>query len=294
MAGNNIRDIKRRINGIVSMEHITNAMKLVSAAKLRRAKIAFERGKRNLHYLMEVIEEVFQNTTDVPSHYLKKNEEINKAAYIVVTSCRGLAGSFNSNVIRYTQKLIDDSGRDNTTAVVTAIGSRGRDYFLRHDYEIEKEYCFPPEDISFEETREISDNLLDLYDKGEINEIILVSTKFHTALEQRVFHKTILPLEIEGDPYEKHPFGTDVEYEPSAEEVFNYLIPKYVEITVYNAIIESATCEHAARRMAMENATDNAKEMLEALTLTYNRTRQAAITNEISEIVGGAEALANK
>lgn len=294
MAGNSIRDIKRRISGINSMEHITNAMKLVSAAKLRRAKSTYERGKRNLHYIMEVIEEVFHNAEDVPSHYIKKNEEVNKAAYIVVTSCRGLAGSFNTNVIRHTEKLIKESGRDHTTAVVAAIGSKGRDYFIRQEYEIEKEYCFPPEDISFLETREISDSLIKMYDEGEINELVLVSTKFHTALEQRVFHKTILPLEIEEELYKEQPFGSDIEYEPSTDAVFNYLIPKYVELTVYNAIIESATCEHAARRIAMENATDNAKEMLEALTLTYNRTRQAAITNEISEIVGGAEALANK
>ena len=128
-----------------------------------------------------------------------------------------------------------------------------------------------------------------MYNRGEIDEIVLVTTSFINSLEQKVYDKTILPLEIKGDPY-THKVVQEVEYEPSAKEVFNYLIPKYVEIMIYNAIIESATCEHAARRIAMENARINANEMIADLTLTYNRTRQAAITNEISEIVGGAEA----
>ncbi|GAB1475892.1 ATP synthase F1 subunit gamma [Bacillota bacterium] len=290
MAGSSMRDIKRRIKSINSMEHITNAMQLVSSAKLRRAKNVFEKSQRNFHYITEAIEEIFYNTEDIPGFYLKGNREVKKTAYIVVTSCRGLCGSFNSNVIKHTQKLIDGFKHEDQPLIV-AVGSKGRDYFLRRDYEITAEYCLPPENITFLETREISLPLIEMYDKGEIDEIILVSTAFISGLEQKVYSETILPLEIKGEPY-THKVFKEVEYEPSAQEVFNYLIPKYVEIMVYKAIVESATCEHAARRIAMESATDNALEMLDELTLTYNRTRQAAITNEISEIVGGAEALA--
>lgn len=289
MAGSNMRDIKRRIKSINSMEHITNAMKLVSSAKLRKAKNIFEKSRQNLHYITESIEEVFHNTEDIPQLYLRGSREIKKTAYIVVTSCRGLCGSFNSNVNKHTHKLIE-SYREEEPPLIVAIGSKGRDYFARRDFEIISEYCLPPEDITFIETQEISQPLIGMYNRGEIDEIVLVATSFVSSLEQTVYNKTILPLEIEGDPY-THKLYKEVEYEPSVQEVFNYLIPKYFEIMIYNAIIESATCEHAARRMAMESATDNANEMIADLTLTYNRTRQAAITNEISEIVSGAEAL---
>ncbi len=289
MAGSNMRDIKRRINSISSMEHITNAMRLVSSAKLRRAKNIFEKSRNNFHYITESIEEVFHNTEGVPQFYLRGSREIKKTAYIVVTSCRGLCGSFNSNVTKHTQKLID-SYKEEEQPLIVAIGSKGRDYFARRNYEVISEYCLPPEDITFVETQEISQPLIEMYVNGEIDEIVLVATSFVNSLAQEVYDETILPIEIEGDPY-SHKTTNVVEYEPSVEEVFNYLIPKYVEIMIYNAIIESATCEHAARRIAMESATDNANDMIADLTLTYNRTRQAAITNEISEIVGGAEAL---
>ena len=290
MAGSSMRDIKLRIKSINSMEHITNAMKLVSAAKLRRAKNTLEKSRRNFHYIVESIEEVFHNTEDVPQLFLRGSREIKRTAYIVVTSCRGLCGSFNSNVIKHTQKIIDDY-KEEEPPLIVAIGSKGKDYFARRNYEIISDYCLPPEDITFMETQEISQPLVEMYKRGEVDEIVLVATSFISTLEQKVYDETILPLEIKGDPY-THKLYRAVEYEPSVEEVFNYLVPKYVEIMIYNAIIESATCEHAARRMAMENATDNARDMIADLTLTYNRTRQAAITNEISEIVGGAEALA--
>lgn len=290
MAGSSMRDIKRRIKNINSMGHITNAMQLVSSAKLRKAKNVLEKSQRNFHYINEIIEEIFYNAEDIPKLYLAGNRDIKRTAYIVVTSCRGLCGGFNNNVIKHTQKLMDKYEKEEEAPLFVAVGSKGRDYFARRDYEIVDEYCFPPENITFVETRDISMPLIEMYNKGEIDEIVLVSTAFISGLEQRVYDKTILPIEIEGDPY-THKVYNEVEYEPSVQEVFNYLIPKYVEIMVYNAIIESATCEHAARRMAMESATDNAQEMLADLTLTYNRTRQAAITNEISEIVGGAEAL---
>lgn len=289
MAGSSMRAIKRRINSINSMKHITNAMRLVSAAKLRKAKAVFEKSRRNLHYITESIEEVFYNAEDVPGLYLYGEREIKRTAYIVVTSSRGLCGSFNSNVIKHTQMKIDGLKSENSPLII-AIGSKGRDYFQRREYEIGEEYSFSPEDITFTISQEISIPLIKMYNSGEIDELVLVSTSFISPLEQKVYDKRILPLEIKAEPY-THKVHKHVEYEPSTKEVFNYLIPKYAEIMIYNAIIEAATCEHAARRLAMESATDNALDMIDALTLTYNRTRQAAITNEISEIVGGAEAL---
>jgi len=287
MAANNMRDIKRRIRSVTSMEHITNAMKLVSAAKLRRAKNTFERTREYFHFVTESIEEIFNNTNEVPSQYLKGSREIKTTCYIIMTSSRGLCGSFNTNVIKEAEKEIL---ADWEKPVIVAVGGKGKEYFQKRGYDIFEEYLLPPESISFVETHDISKPIIDMYNSGEIDEVVMVYTSFISSLEQRVRTVTLLPFDIQRDPdIPKH--DELVDYEPSVEEVFNYLVPKYVEIMIYGAIVESATCEHAARRMAMENATDNANDMIGELTLFYNRTRQAAITKEISEIVGGAEAL---
>jgi len=287
MASNNMRDIKRRIRSVNSMEHITNAMKLVSAAKLRKAKNTFEKTREYFHYVTESIEEIFNNTNEVPSQYLKGNREIKTTCYIILTSSRGLCGSFNSNVIKEAAREI---AADPEKPVIVAIGGKGKEYFEKRGYEIFEEYMLPPESISFVETHDISKPIIELYDSGQIDEVIMIYTAFVSSMEQKVRTVTLLPFEIHRDP-DFPKLEKQVDYEPSVEDVFNYLVPKYVEIMVYGAIVESATCEHAARRIAMENATDNARDMIGELTLFYNRTRQAAITNEISEIVGGAEAL---
>jgi F-type H+-transporting ATPase subunit gamma len=287
MAANNMRDIKRRIKSVNSMEHITNAMKLVSAAKLRRAKNTFEKTREYFHFVTESIEEIFNNTKEVPTQYLKGSREIKTTCYIIMTSSRGLCGSFNSNVIKEAAKEI---AADPEKPVIVAVGGKGKEYFQKRGYEIFEEYMLPPESISFVETHDISKPIIDLYNTGKIDEVVMIYTSFKSSLEQKVKTVTLLPFEIHKDPdFPKH--EKLVDYEPSVEDVFNYLVPKYVEIMIYGAIVESATCEHAARRIAMENATDNAREMIGELTLFYNRTRQAAITTEISEIVGGAEAL---
>ena len=145
------------------------------------------------------------------------------------------------------------------------------------------------EAISFLETREISKPIIDMYDRGEIDEIVLIYTGFKNSIEQEVKNVILLPFDIQPDP-DILIHDQEVEYEPSVEEVFNYLVPKYVEMMIYAAVVESATCEHAARRLAMENATDNASDMLGSLSQYYNRARQAEITDEIIEIVAGAEA----
>ena len=287
MAANNMKDIKRRIRSVNSMEHITNAMKLVSAAKLRKAKNTFEKTREYFHYVTESIEEIFNNSCEVPVKYLKGNREIKTTCYIIITSCRGLCGSFNSNVIKAAAKEIST---DPEKPMIIAVGCKAKEYFEKRGYGIQGEYMLPPESIAFVETHDISKPIIDLYDKGVIDEVVMVYTSFISSMEQKVKIVTLLPFEIKCDSdFEKH--EKLVDYEPSVDEVFNYLVPKYVEIMVYGAIVESATCEHAARRMAMESATDNAREMIDDLTLFYNRARQAAITREISEIVGGAEAL---
>lgn len=281
-----MQDVKRRIKSVTSMEHITNAMKLVSAAKLRRAKLTFEKMNEHVHYVTHSIAEIFQNASEVPANYLAGNREVRTTCYVILTSSKGLCGAFNGNVIKEAEKQMYN---DQEKPVIVAIGSKGKEHFRKRGYEIYSEYLEPPETVSFLKTQKMSRPLIDMYNSGEIDEIVLVYTSFVSTLNQKVKAVKLLPFEVESSPdiirQEK-----EVEYEPSVDEVFNYLVPKYVELSLYGAMVESATCEHAARRIAMENATDNARDMISDLSLFYNRARQAAITNEINEIVGGSEA----
>ena len=282
-----MQDIKRRIKSVTSTEHITNAMKLVSAGKLRKAKAIFEKTNENSHYITHTIAEIFNsNPDDVPQEYLVGNRQIKTTCYIVVTSCRGLCGGFNSNILKEAQREIDADWEE---PVILAIGTKGKEYFEKRGYNVFDDYLAPPENISFLETREMSKPIIEMYNKGEIDEVVLIYTAFISSMEQEVRNITLLPFEVEHDPeILKH--NKQVEYEPSVEAVFNYLIPKYVEMMIHAAVVESATCEHAARRMAMENATDNAEEISESLLIQYNKARQAAITQEITEVVAGANA----
>jgi len=286
MATESIQDIKRRIKSVASTERITNSMKLVSAGKLRKAKAIFEKTNENSHYITNTIGELFNSSSEVPPDYLEGSREIKTTAYIVVTSARGLCGGFNTNIIREAQREID---KDWEPPVIIAIGSKGKEYFEKRGYNVHSSYLAPPENISFLEAKELVQPILEMYDRKEIDEVILIYTSFISTMEQEVKNETLLPFKIENDP-EMITDTKFIEYEPSVEAVFNYLIPKYVEMKIYSAVVESATCEHAARRMAMENATDNAREMLDTLNLNYNRARQSAITDEIIEIVAGSEA----
>ena len=281
-----MQDVKRRMRSVTSMEHITNAMKLVSAAKLRRAKATFEKSNEQFHFITQSISEIFNNTTSIPERYLEGTREIKNTCYIVLTSSKGLCGGFNTNVIREAEALMS---QHHDKPCVVSIGTKGRDYFDKQGVDIIANYTEPPESISFLATQKMSRPIIEMYDKGEIDEVILVYTSYLSTLDQQVKSVRMLPFNPEVDP-NVIKNDREVEYEPSMEDVFNYLVPKYVETMLYSAIVESATCEHAARRMAMENATDNAHEMLGELELNYNRARQTAITNQLIEIVSGSEA----
>lgn len=286
MASESIQDIKRRIKSVTSTERITNSMKLVSAGKLVKAKANFEKTNANSHFIIKTISEMFNSGEDVPKEFLEGSREVKTTAYIVVTSSRGLCGGFNSNVLKMAEKRIAEGSGN---PLILAVGEKGKDYFSKRGYSLIGEYLEPPEAITFSEASKLITPLLEMYKKGEVDKIELVYTSFKSAMEQVVVVETMLPFSIEKH-IDTSVIPKQVDYEPSPEVIFSYLIPKYVEIMIYAAIIESATCEHAARRMAMENATDNAREMLTNLNLNYNRARQSAITNEIVEIVAGSEA----
>ena len=287
MAKQSMQDIKRRIKSVSSTERITSSMKLISAGKLRKARKLYEETNENSRFITKTIRELFDSSTDIPEKYLESDRKKDKTVYIIVTSSKGLCGGFNTNVLKLAQDMID---AEKSSPHIVAIGGKGLEYFEKRGYDIYNSYLAAPEGISFLETEELSRPIIEMFDEGEINKVVLIYTTFVNAMEQKVVERTLLPFRMEEIP--EHPAAArkKTEFEPSAEEVLNYLIPKYVEMQLYASVIESATCEHAARRSAMENATDNAREMLSSLNLQYNRARQAAITEQIIEIVAGAEA----
>ena len=290
-----MRDIKRRIRSVSSIEKITNAMRLVSAAKLRRARNVFNRTNESLDFIEDSIDKLCSSTEEIPSRYMAGTREIKRTCYIIVTSNKGLAGSYNFNIFKTAEQKMKEAAEQQTQGdkekpLLVCIGGKGAKYFSRRGFEILSEYMEPPENISFQEIKDLTEPVIELYDNGEIDEVILVYTEFFSTLEQRAVARTLLPFERKEED-EKSKLKHLPEYEPDPASVFDYLVPKYAEILTYHALLEAATCEHAARRMAMQNATDNAHEMTEQLELFYNQARQAAITNEMTEIVSGADAI---
>ena len=279
------RDIKRRIRGVSSTTKITKAMELVSTAKLRRARIRLEQARPYYTTVLENIQNVIGSAGNV-KHPLLDNREVKSNLYIVLSSDRGLAGGYNSNVIRLAENDIKERGLDSK---LITVGSKARDHFKRRGYDLVGQFVGISEEPSFSDARKIGEIALDLYRKTEIDEINVVYSHFVSTISQEPRILKLLPSEEVHKESKKS--NNVIEFEPSTEEVLDYLIPKYIQSSIYGALIEASSSEQAARRVAMEAATENAEEIIEELEISYNRARQAAITMEISEIVSGAEAL---
>lgn len=280
------REIKRRIRGINSIRQITKAMELVSTAKLRRARKTLESTRPYYETVLEDIQDLLKIVGD--SHPLLKKREIKRVLYIVLTSDRGLAGGYNANVQRL---AMDSMKKEDKESLLLVVGSKARDHFERQECHIHKVFTGISEDPSFQDAKNLASIAMDLYLSGQVDAIDLVYTRFESTLSYQPKRIRLLPSE---DFVTEEGLGqarTLVEFEPSPEEVLDYLIPKYIESSIYGALIEAAASEQGARRVSMEAATDNANDMISELETNYNRARQAAITAEISEIVGAADAL---
>lgn len=260
-------------------------MELVSSAKLRKAREKMAKSRPYYNTIYDNIKQVLSETGSLRHPYLDVRD-VKNSLYIVITADRGLAGGFNSNVIRKAEEDIKDK-KDNTYLIT--VGLKGREYFKRRGYKIAGEFIGMTEEPNFSHAKDIGKIVMDMFEKEEIDEVYMVYTKFITTISQQVKKLKLLPSEDMREGVSQK--GTVIEFEPSPEEVLDYLIPKYIESVIYGALIESSSSQQGARRTAMESATDNAEEMIEELELSYNRARQAAITAEISEIVSGAEAL---
>jgi len=294
MAGAGARDIKRKIKSVSNTRQITKAMELVSTAKLKKAKSKLDITKPYFETVLKTINEIIKNESNLKHKYLVEREKTN-TLYIITAADRGLCGGYNSNVLKKAVNIIENN---DTNAKIVTVGKQALKFFQDSPQEIIKSLTQISEKPSFSDAKEISTLALKMYDEGLVDEIIFVYTRMITSLNLDPTELILLPVSV--DPEEEKEIKDDktkremrdlVNYEPSAEVVLDFIIPKYIESVIYGGLIESSASEQSARRIAMESATDNADEMIEDLTLTYNQARQSAITQEITEIVGGAEAL---
>ena len=281
-----MRDIKRRKGSIQSTQQITKAMKLVSTVKLQRAKQNAEKSKTYFHCMYNTVHSILRRTQNLEHKYLKSGES-GKKAVIVITSNRGLAGGYNSNVI----KLITQGELANEDLAIYAIGKKGKDA-LAKNYEIRADYSDVIEDPVYAEAMKISKEVLSAFENGEISEIYLAYTGFKNTDVHIPTLLKLLPVEVsEEEETAQEDDPVMMNFEPEDEEALNLLIPKYITSLIYGGMIEAIASENGARMQAMDAATSNAEEMIEDLTLLYNRARQGSITQELTEIIAGANAI---
>ena len=280
----NMRDIRLRIRSIKNIEQITKAMKMVAAAKLQRAQ---ERALGSDPFMRKLKEIVGNLSNGISSHPLMERPTGThlKKAYLLITADKGLAGAYSSNAIKELLPVL----KDHPEADIYVVGRKGRDYFTRREYPIQKEYVGFSERPTVEDGREISDELVKIFLSGNYESVHIVYTQFYSPAHHQPRTLQLLPIESEEVKEKKQ--WTEFEYEPSEKAILEWLIPMYLETLVYGTLVQSSASELGARMTAMSSATDNAKDLISSLTLHYNKVRQAGITREITEIVGGAEAL---
>ena len=283
-----MRDIKRRRDSIQSTGQITKAMKLVSTVKLQKAKGKAESTKPYSDLMYETVSNILAKSGNINHKYLVAGESTKKAV-ITITGNRGLAGGYNSNI----EKLIFNSGFNKSDVDIIAIGTKGRDTLKRKGYNIAKDYSDVINEPLYTDAKEICEELLDRFAAGEIGEIYLAYTSFKNTVVHVPKLIKLLPVstdDLKGEENKKEVDTTPMSYEPEEDEALDMIIPKYVCSLIYGALIESVASENGARMQAMDNATSNAEDLISTLSLQYNRARQSAITQEITEIIGGANA----
>jgi F-type H+-transporting ATPase subunit gamma len=285
-----LRDIRKRIKSVKSTRQITRAVKMVAAAKLRRAQDAIIAARPYASTLDKMIAEVMSRTeAGNVAHPLLAKREVKKIEVLLMTSDRGLAGGFNSNVNRRALKFLTESGTK-YEVTITSIGRKGGDFFRARGFKIRKDYPGMMNKVTYQGAADVAEELSARFLKGEIDAVYLANNEFVSAISQRINFAQLLPFEA-APAVAGGEAKTDYLYEPNAQAVLDKLVPQALKIKIFRALLDSVASEHGARMTAMENATKNAGEMIGKLTLFYNRTRQAAITKELMEIVSGAEAL---
>jgi F-type H+-transporting ATPase subunit gamma len=287
-----LRDIRKRVRSVKNSEKITKAMKMVAAAKLKRAQEEVRRSKPYAEKMDEVVSHLarrLQEQGEAPHPLLAHHEVKRRVEIVVLTSDRGLCGAFNSNIIRRAQRLRFDILPLHEEVRMSTLGRKGFDAFRREGLGIRTNYTDILNKPTYDKASQIALEMSESYVRDELDAVYLVYNEFKSAISQKVVVKQLLPIEPTAS---QDLVSNDVIYEPEQHELLNALLPKHLATKMYQAFLESVASEHGARMTAMDNATRNAKEMISSLTLKYNRARQAAITKELMEIIGGAEALA--
>lgn len=278
-----MRSIKSRIKSVSSTQQITKAMNLVAASKLQKTKTMLENTRPFSQETSRVIASIVNNSKGVSHAYLNERE-VKKKLVILITGDRGLCGGYNTNACKAGISVLGDD-----ISFIT-IGSKGRDYVKRLELNILKSVTGVSEKPTYEEASEIGKIALQKFKDEEVDEVYLIYTEFISTISHEAKAIRILPVDTSHFKFEENNNGL-MNYEPNEEEVLDYVIPKYINTVIFSGIVESSTCEQASRMMSMDSATENANDMISKLTLVYNRARQGAITQEITEIVSGANAL---
>jgi F-type H+-transporting ATPase subunit gamma len=289
MAKASLRDTRKRIASVRSTQQITNAMKMVAAAKLRRAQESILATRPYATKMLEVLSSLAARTS-AEAHPLLARRKSRWVEVVVFTSDRGLCGAFNMNLILRAERFMEEEKAKTEEIALSFVGRKGRDYFRKRKVVMRREYVNFFGKVDYLLASRIGQDLVQAYSEERVDGIYLLYSEFRSAIQQRVILEKILPV-TPSSPRAIGPVAVEYLYEPSESEILDKILPMYVEVQVYKALLESLASEYGARMTAMENATNNAAEMIEKLTLVYNKARQAAITKELIEIVSGAEAL---
>jgi F-type H+-transporting ATPase subunit gamma len=287
-----LRDIRNRIGSVKSTRQITKAMKMVAAAKLRRAQDAILKTRPYAQLLDRTLSRIAARAAaeGAVAHPLLAPREQKVAEVVLITSDRGLAGGFNSNISRRVQRFLTEEGERFEKVTLATIGRKGRDFLRARKLEIRKDFTGVHSGLDYAKADALAREYTERYLAGEVDAVYLAFNEFKSAIAQTPVLFQLLPIDT-GPADEAAAAAIDFKYEPSREVLLADLLPRHISMQVWRALLESAASEHGARMSAMESATKNAEEMISALTLQYNRARQAYVTKELSEIVSGAEAL---
>ena len=279
-----LKDIRDRIKSVKSIQKVTSAMKMVAAAKVRKAQEKMEQARPYTHALEDVIHHILPDV-DRSMLDLLEVRDIKRKAYVIVSADRGLAGAFNTNITKIAQNEIDYFGKENVD--LFCIGKKSRDYFKRRNYNIIESHIEFWNELNYDNAMMIGRSVVDHFTSGKVDEIHVVYNYFINLAQQEVKSEVLLPLVYDDEDRTVR----DRLYEPSKKRLVSSLVPRHLNIQIWKYLLESYASEQAARMLAMENATTNAGDMIKNLTLEFNKARQAAITTEMLEIVSGAEAL---
>ena len=284
-----LQNLRRKIGSIKNTQKITKAMKMVAAAKLKRAQDRILAARPYAKKMAVVLGSLASRANRAHHPLLRKSAKVTRIELLVVTSDRGLCGAFNANIVRKALEFMGEKQAEGYAVAVSLIGRKARDFFRRRPWSRRQEWVGVFDRLSYEHALDIGGDIIQQFRQGTFDELYIVYNEFKSAIQQRVVVEKLLP--IESLEPEEASLGGGYLFEPDEEELLKILLPKHIEIQTFHALLESSAAELGARMAAMDGATRNAGELIKRLTLYYNKTRQAAITKELMDIVGGAEAL---